>query len=1104
MFKEIFLFEFKYGLKRPATYLFAAFLFSLSLLLAMAATGVFNLPQSDSLTTINSAHSVADYLISTNANALGLLNSIILISLIATAVQKDYQYGIHPLFFTKPISKGAYFFGRFLGAFSIAVLVFSFSITGLFLGCLAGYGHPNLGPFHIWNFLQPFLIFVVPNIFLQGIIYFSLTTFLRNTLVAYLFAIIILVLQFASGVLISDIDNKTLASLLEISGERAFIQVTEYWTPAQKNTLMLPFKNEILYNRLIWIGVALAVTGISFWKFRFSQFLQPLGLFKKTEKESVLILNKYESLADIPKVNIVHNLGNKIKRTLFLSWYELRKIVNSSFYIIICVLGLAITIIAVILSGNWQDEKTYPVTYTIIELIRGGFQFVLIIFIIFYSGTVIWKEKETKTDELIGVTPISNTSLFFSKFMGVVSAVLIILLISCLTGITIQLSEGFWDFSPNQYIVYILESTVIYGINIMLCMAIQSIFSNKYIGFFVSLVPILFLPIVLSVLKIENPILYFNNAGNSLPYSDMNGYGGKHFVWGIYKVYWLSFTLFLSVLGILVYYRGKEKGVFKRWRLNRSSSSSLKYISLFVLLGITAGTGYYIYSQNKIMNAGINSSKSELLEVKYEKEYKYLEQVPQPRVISVNAKIDIFPSKKAFDATVDFILKNKTKVPIDTLVVLYNGKGAPQFHYTILQPNRNFDLVKDDAEIGIRILKLHQAILPGDSIHFQMQLDYRQVGAFSNQESSIVENGTFFNNMYFISFGYDPSQELSSNIARKKHGLEEKQRTAPLEDTLARYNNYISNDADWLDFEATISTSSDQTAIAPGYLQKKWSEHDRNYFHYKMDSPILNFYAFQSARYEIRRSRWNDVNIEIYYHKGHEYNIEKMIESIKESLSYYTTHFGPYQHRQVRIIEFPRYRGFAQSFPNTIPYSEEIGFITRSEEGKDRIDMPFYVTAHEVAHQWWAHQVIGGKLQGSEMLSESMSQYSALMVMEKKYGRKAMKKFLKHELNDYLRRRTFENKKELPISRVEHQGYIYYSKGSLVLYALRDYLGEETLNSAIRTFLNKTRFQEPPYTTSTELIEEIRKVTPDSLQYLVTDLFDKITLYEKLCQRPQI
>src|SRR5690606_20243110 len=48
----------------------------------------------------------------------------------------------------------------------------------------------------------------------------------------------------------------------------------------------------------------------------------------------------------------------------------------------------------------------------------------------------------------------------------------------------------------------------------------------------------------------------------------------------------------------------------------------------------------------------------------------------------------------------------------------------------------------------------------------------------------------------------------------------------------------------------------------------------------------------------------------------------------------------------------------------------------------------------------------------------------------------------------------------------------------------------------IRTFLNKTRFQEPPYTTSTELIEEIRRVTPDSLQYLVTDLFEKITLYE--------
>src|SRR5690606_21699741 len=123
--------------------------------------------------------------------------------------------------------------------------------------------------------------------------------------------------------------------------------------------------------------------------------------------------------------------------------------------------------------------------------------------------------------------------------------------------------------------------------------------------------------------------------------------------------------------------------------------------------------------------------------------------------------------------------------------------------------------------------------------------------------------------------------------------------------------------------------------------------------------------------------------------------VDRMIKSVKRSLDYFTTNFSPYQHRQVRIIEFPRYSSFAQSFPNTIPFSESIGFIAKVDGDEDKIDVPFYVTAHEVAHQWWAHQVIGGNVQGSVLMSETMSQYSALMVMEKEYGRQAMKKFLR-------------------------------------------------------------------------------------------------------------
>ncbi len=326
---------------------------------------------------------------------------------------------------------------------------------------------------------------------------------------------------------------------------------------------------------------------------------------------------------------------------------------------------------------------------------------------------------------------------------------------------------------------------------------------------------------------------------------------------------------------------------------------------------------------------------------------------------------------------------------------------------------------------------------------------------------------------------------------------------ANVSDSIARMNNYISNDADWINFECTLSTSKDQIAIAPGYLQKEWEQDGRKYYHYKMDCKILNFYSFLSARYEVKKDKWKDLSsghevaIEIYYNKGHEYNLDRMINGIKKSLTYYTHNFSPYQHKQVRIIEFPRYATFAQSFPNTIPFSEGIGFIAKIDDADpESIDYPFYVTSHEVAHQWWAHQVIGGNVQGSTLMAETMSQYSALMVMEKEFGKPAMKKFLKYEMNNYLKGRAMEGKKELPLMLVENQQYIHYNKGSVIMYALKDYIGEDSLNAALAKYIKKTAYQEPPYTNSIEFVNSLKQATPDSLKYIIHDMFESITLYE--------
>jgi ABC-2 type transport system permease protein len=125
-----------------------------------------------------------------------------------------------------------------------------------------------------------------------------------------------------------------------------------------------------------------------------------------------------------------------------------------------------------------------------------------------------------------------------------------------------------------------------------------------------------------------------------------------------------------------------------------------------------------------------------------------------------------------------------------------------------------------------------------------------------------------------------------------------------------------------------------------------------------------------------------------------------------------------------------------------------------------------------------------------------MAQYSALMVMEKEFGAANMRKFLEYELSSYLVGRATERQREQPLELGENQPYIHYNKGSLVSYAMRDYLGEDRMNAAVRGFLEATRFKGPPYPTSLQLVDSLRAATPDSLKYLIKDLFETITLYE--------
>ncbi len=683
--------------------------------------------------------------------------------------------------------------------------------------------------------------------------------------------------------------------------------------------------------------------------------------------------------------------------------------------------------------------------------------------------------------------------------LGLVMAGLLVMLM--VTAMVTQTIKGYYHYEPGLYLSYLFGTTFPSLVQItVLAVLVHTLVNHKFVG---HVVMILFWVsrVAFSQIGIEHQLFSYADVPN-FTYSDMNRFGPFVPNLALSALYWSGMAGLLAVLALVYWVRGTDT----KWRSRRRAAGLRWAGPVRAVAGVAAaiavvGGGAIFYNTN-VLNNYRNSKQTRQLQARYERTYKAYEKIPQPRLADADVRADLEPERQAFTVSGTLAYVNTETRPLDTLIVTL---AHEELRVDTLEWSRPVSTLVSDSALGTRIYRLAAPLAPKDTVRLRYRARFEQRG-FGNggPTTAVVDNGTFINSEYFPVLGYQSGQEIGSDDNRRKEKLAPKARMASLNDESARGDIYLGFNADWITFKATVSTAPDQIAVAPGYLVREYRENGRRVFEYQMDRPMLAFFSFLSARYQVKRDEWNGIKLEIYYHRGHEYNLDRMMASMKASLDYFAKSFSPYQFRQVRILEFPRYAGFAQAFPNTVPYSESIGFILRAPTKDDDLDMPFYVTAHEVGHQWWAHQVIGANMQGSTLFSEGLANYSALTAMEREYGRNNLQKFLANELDRYLVGRSTEQKKELPLMLVENQGYIHYNKGSLALYALRDLIGEEAMNRALSRFVRDKAFQSAPFTTSREFLGYLDAETPDSVKYAIEDLFRTITLWDNKAEEASV
>jgi hypothetical protein len=1118
---EFFTFELKLRFKSLSTYVYFLLWLTYSFL-SVASENFGPIANSNGRILLNSPYS--NTFNDTGATLFGI---IMIAAIFGTSILRDFQRDTYQILFTKPITKLGYLGGRWAGSFVTTVFAFSGLIFGTYFGTFAPWAdHTRIQPNVAWNYLQPFLSVVVVQIFFLGSALFMVAALTRKIFIVYLQGVAVFMLYLIGVTVFSATRSleRFWSGILDPIGFLLLDDVTRYWTVIEKNTLFVTWSPGLvngifLYNRLLWISVGLLSLATVWIFFPMSvEALTARAQGRRAAKAKEQELGEDRPIpaplaARTPVVHYSFTPATTLAQYLSLTRLRLRNIFRDIPFWGITAILIAFGINNGYFAGHFAEQNVWPVTYLMLQSVEGSAALFLYIVATLYAAELLWRERDVHFDGIHDALPMHEATDWLSRLTAIVVVEVVLLAVAMLVGILMQTIAGYYHYELLQYFkeLYLVTFPQILTFT-LLALFIQTIVSNKFVGHGILIGVFVLMPILFSF-GWENSLYLFGQVP-PYTYSDMNGYG--HFVQALFWAitYWLAITAALGVVSIALTRRGAEDSLRARARQALRLAPSLgPVVLLFCVIAAGAG-GWYFYNAH-VLNEYLDSNARRHIQADYERNFKRYENLLQPKITAIDANINIYPERRSFDGNLRVTLQNKTSEPISQIHVTDQKQAV-----TNLQFDRPFHLLSSAARNIYSIYALAKPLAPGETMTMTCNLGHQTRGfRDGNEAPEFAFNGTFFpTEDYFPVIGYNTSIELDDPRRRREEHLPPLEEMAHRGDLMHSVNHLSPRDADWITYHAIVSTSPGQIAIAPGYLQREWQSNGRRFYEYSMGSThLLNLFSFISANYQSRKEAYKgpggDVSLEVYYDPAHTYNIDNMLASSREGLDYYQRVYSPYQFTQFRIFEFPRYRTFAESFPNTIPYSEGIGFISRILKPTD-IDITCFVTAHELAHQWWGHQLIGADVEGSPMMAESLAEYSALQVMAHRYGRDLMHRYLRHELDTYLRGRAGEFRHEPPLALVQREPYVWYQKGGQILYTLADYIGEDKFNLALHNFLMQYRYAnannqvdadgaaqssaaiDGPYPDTRMLVDAIRAQTPPELQYLVDDGFNRIVLYD--------
>lgn len=1021
-------------------------------------------------------HVNAPYAIGKATGFLTLLSVFALTVLVAPSLLRDTETQMGELIYATAVTKTRYLLGRFTGSFLAACSAFAFGMVGLMVGCLR-HEAARLAPFEPGAYLWAFAVLALPSMAFVAALLFTLAALTRSTLATYVGGVAVYLLYFVAALVTNSplmagsaplsAREMVVAALVDPFGLSAFFEQTHHWTAAERDVRALSLSGNLLLNRLLWSGAAVLLVALAH---RLFAFRVPTSGRRRAEDAAP---PSSPGASGYQPVRVHHAAAGPA--ILSATRLEFRALLRSWPFIAILLMWMGTAAIQILEEVRRTEFGTalLPTTGLLLRHLDRPLLLFGLLVVVYFSGELVWRERTAWFAEIVDATPATSAVFLVSKALALLLLVGVLIGVTIAVGVGMQLALGYRPLQPALHASLFYFAGLPLALFAVLALFIQTLAPHRYAGMLGTLVAAVLLPLGAPGAP-EHPLLRYA-AGGPVAYSEMNGFGPSASVFTGFMAYWTACAGLLALVTYGVWRRGTEARLLTRLRALPRRWGTGARVAALGCAGAFVGTGGVLLHQLHRVNGYETAEERVARRAAYEREYGATEHLPQPALTHITAALELHPDERRYRVHGRYRLENRTSQPIASV-----WARVPRGVRTLELKLEGKPATVIDARFGTH--RFDVPLAPGAHAELAFELTVERQGATTNVVHDILENGSYITSpSVFPALGYRRGYTLSDEGERRRQGLPERTPPPVREPELAT-------------FDITVSTPREQLAVGPGAVRETWEKDGRRVTRFVADRPVQPMFAVAAARYAVARARQGSVDIEVLHHPEHGANVGRILEAATRSLDYFTTRFGPYPFPTLRIAEVPgydeRFAGFA--LPGVVYFTEDRGFLTDLRD-EERIDIVTKRTAHEVAHQWWGHQVMVADAPGASAIIETLARYSELMILKERYGAAALKPVLRVELGRYLSGRTGEA--EVPLERVDDQAWLYYSKGALVMTALHDLIGEERLNGALRALLVQAKAggRAP---TAKDLLEHLRRATPSEHHALLDEWWSQTVLYD--------